>query len=246
MQFINLNKAIEFKENIQDLLLISIDDKLDTIEDKEGIRITGKVTIGGNTLTIKGEESFSDNIDIDIFLSYEEIEERANLKVMVNDFNYKIENNKLHLDITLSIEGLKEIIQTFLSQEDNEFVDEEEIIEEDIEEKEVEEDRQKVIEEQDQEIKEDSIEGIKTEEIIEEVNETQKVEEEIIEKKSLLKSVFSNKRIKEEVSWRLHCVKNEKNYEEIAQRYNIDLNKLISINKNEKIEEGKLIFLPLE
>ena len=72
------------------------------------------------------------------------------------------------------------------------------------------------------------------------------VEESNNEKKSLLKSVFSNKRIKEEISWRLHCVKNEKTYEEIANKYDVNLEKLMAINKNEKLEEGKLIFLPLE
>ena len=65
-------------------------------------------------------------------------------------------------------------------------------------------------------------------------------------KKSLLKSVFSNRKISEEISWRLHCVKDEKSYEEIAGKYNLNLNKLISINNNENLEEGKLIFLPLD
>ena len=127
MQYINLNKSIELENKIQDLLLISIDEKLDTIDDKEGVRITGKIAIGGNAKTLEGDKVFSDAIDLDIFLSYEEIEERNALKVAVSDFNYKIENNKLDLDITLSIDGLKEIIQTFPSKEDNELVLEEKV-----------------------------------------------------------------------------------------------------------------------
>ena len=35
-------------------------------------------------------------------------------------------------------------------------------------------------------------------------------------------------------------------YKEIADKYNVEENKLISLNGNEKIEEGKLIFIPLE
>ena len=47
-------------------------------------------------------------------------------------------------------------------------------------------------------------------------------------KTSLLKSVFSNKRIKEEVSWKLHCVKGEKTYEEIGEKYIADNEFLLS------------------
>ena len=67
-----------------------------------------------------------------------------------------------------------------------------------------------------------------------------------VTKTSLLKAVFSNKRVKEEVSWKLHCVKGETSYEQIAAKYNVNLSKLISINKNEELSEGKLIFLPLD
>ena len=75
------------------------------------------------------------------------------------------------------------------------------------------------------------------------------IDEEIQEdepKKSLLKSVFSSKKIKEEVSWVLHCVKSDDTYEKISEKYKVNLNKLKSINNNEVLNEGKLIFLPLE
>lgn len=242
MQYINLNKSIVLENKIQDLLIINIDEKLDTIEDKEGIRISGKVTIGGSARTLGGEETFSDLIDLDVFLAYEEIEERADLKIKVNDFNYIIDNDKLHLDISVSIDGLKEIDQTFLAKEDNgpfleeEIEDEEKIVYVD-EEIKLEEKEERVSIEVEEEIEESVNEEVQEEEI--------KVEE-VVAKKSLLKSVFSNKRIKEEVSWKLHCVKGEKSYEEIAEKYNVDLKNLILINKNEEICEGKLIFLPLE
>jgi len=273
MQYINLNKTLQLDAKILDLLLISIDDHVDTIDNNEGVRISGKISIGGSAKTLEGNKEFSDNIDLDIFLTYEEIVERNTLNISVNDFNYKIEDNKLYLDISLKIDGLKEIETTFLTEEDNQIITEEEI---DDEEKKVYIDEEiivgdarseEIIDKIERSEKEDIVNEIERDErlineepveeiilenkLIEEVNEECYgkeivVEKEEIVKKSLIKSVFSNKRIKEEISWRLHCVKNETSYEQIANKYGINLNKLISINKNEKLSEGKLIFLPLD
>ncbi len=71
-----------------------------------------------------------------------------------------------------------------------------------------------------------------------------KVEEDA--KTSLITQVFGNKRIKEEVSWKLHVVRNEKTLEEIVNKYQVDLEKLKKLNKIVDIEEGKLIFLPID
>lgn len=229
MQCFNLTKEIEFEYKIEDLLLFSIDDELDIIDDKDGIKITGEIIIGGNAKTSDGNKEFSDSLHVDIYLDYDSIEERNSLGVSVNDFNYVIKDNTLNINIALKIEGLKEIETTFLSQEDTEFFEEE------IEEERVYE-SEEVIEESEVEV-EENIDKTFIEEIVDLQNES---------KKSLLKSVFSNKRIKEEVSWKLHCVKEETSYEQIAQKYNVDLKKLVLLNKNEKIEEGKLIFLPIE
>ena len=309
MQYINLNKCLEMENKILDLLLISIDDQIDTIEDRDGAKISGKISIGGKAKTLEGDKEFNDSIDIDIFLTYDEIVDRNSLNISINDFNYKLEDSKLLLDISLKIEGLKEIETTFLAEENLESIPKEEINYE-IEEKE--DDEKKVYIEGDIDIsdKEKNVENI--DKIVETIEELKMVEnlvnrnevidpeenheknieiivgekedfeqeleefelEEVIEeeepesiedysheaffneeidieqpkslKKSLLKSVFSNRKISEEISWRLHCVKDEKSYEEIAGKYNLNLNKLISINNNENLEEGKLIFLPLD
>lgn len=299
MQYINLNKTLELESKINDLLLISIDDQIDTAEDKDGIRVTGKITIGGTAKTLEGNEDFNDYIDIDIYLTYDEILERNSLNVSVNDFNYKIEDNKLYLDISLKIDGLKEIETTFLSKEADQILSQEEIDDEEkkvyideeinmISKDENEEDNRdcnvveemKINEVNDEEVNNKDNEIVinqnrelektsELEEFFEEKIDSNKGNEEIIitkenkiefddklegdnvieekkSKKSLLKSVFSNKRIKEEVSWRLHCVKDETTYEQIANKYDINLNKLIELNKNEKLCEGKLIFLPLD
>lgn len=366
MQNINLNKDLDLGCDIDDLLLISIDDQIDTINDKDGIKVEGKINISGRVKSNNIEKDFFDTLDLDIFFAYDEILDRGNLNVSVSDFNYKIENKKLNLDISIKIDGLKEIENTFLSEETNEFVLEKTIVDEEkrvyidenieinkdeeiervlvekaieigescenlesttIEKQEVDErnidqeeknkidiedniekeeniedsvineeiennksdsEKEIIIEESinenriisNKDNKENNIEdnknitsdaeiildkidvveenrNVSVEEIINEEIDYMIEEEiisdnsdlqnkEVVEKKSLLKSIFSSKRIKEEVSWKLHCVKGETNYEEIAAKYNVNLDSLIAINKNEKLVNGKLIFLPLE
>lgn len=219
MQQINLTKTINFEGDIKDLLLISIDDQIDKICDKEGVKVIGKILVGGKVM-LEEEQEFEDTVNIDMFLVNEEILDMGCLNVTVSDFNYKIEQNKLILDISLKLEGLKEIETSFLSLEDTE----------DVQEKIEEEDRTYV-------------------DLNEEIIAEETTDEEIQDdepKKSLLKSVFSSKKIKEEVSWVLHCVKSDDTYEKISEKYKVNLNKLKSINNNEVLNEGKLIFLPLE
>ena len=229
MQYINLNKTLSFESQIEDLLLISIDDQIDTVYDKDGVKIAGDILISGKTRTIEDEKEFCDKVELDIFLTDDEIDNRNELKVNVNDFTYNIEDNKLVLNISLKIEGLKEIETTFLTEENNETFEQEEI-------NEIEEEN--VYIDIDINVNEDR-------EKEENLEESVDLKEEP-EKRSLLKTVFSSKRINEEVSWKLHCVKEEKSYEEIANKYNINIDKLKNINKNESIEEGKLIFIPLD
>ena len=217
MQQINLTKTINFEGDIKDLLLISIDDQIDKISDKDGVKVIGKILVGGKVM-LEDEQEFDDEVNIDMFLVNEEILDVESLNVTVNDFNYKIDQSRLILDISLKLEGLKEIETSFLAIEDTQDVQEE--IEE----------RNYI----------DLNEEIMMKDIVEE--EVQKEEP----KKSLLKSVFSSKKVKEEVSWVLHCVKGDDTYEKISEKYKVNLNKLKSINNNEVLKEGKLIFLPLE
>ena len=241
MQFINLNKVVEMESDILDLLLISIDDQIECIDEDDGVKVSGNIAVGGKVKINNEEKNFSDNIELNMFLTMDEISERSSLNVSVNDFSYTIENNKLYLNISLKIEGLKEIETSFLSQEDME----------DISEEEVEKEEKKVYIDIDVNVSDrgasDFIEELNDEVLIEDISkiEDEKFVEKEINKKSLLSYIFSNKKIKEEISWKLHCVKKESTYKEIADKYGVDEKKLISLNDNEKIEEGKLIFIPL-
>lgn len=264
MQYINLNKTIDLEKNIVDLLLINIDDQINIIDDKDGIKISGTILIGCKVKTIEGDEEINDNISLDLFLMHEEVVERNLLNVSVTDFTYEIKEEKLLLNISLKIDGLKEIDTSFLAKEDSESFQEE--IEDD---EKFEDIKTKVKENSDhnqnegnkdkyievdidindrdkyEENKEDH-KPIEKTNLLEEMQMFDDSKSAKIEKKSLLKSVFLSRKINEEVSWKLHCVKAGETYENIAKKYNINLNNLILLNNEEKLEEGKLIFLPLD
>ena len=65
-------------------------------------------------------------------------------------------------------------------------------------------------------------------------------------KYSLISQIFKNRTIKKETSYKLHVVKTQSNYEEIASLYNIDVECLKNANNDEEIYIGKLIFIPNE
>ena len=46
----------------------------------------------------------------------DDIEERKKLEVEINDFSYTISENKINLNISLKITGLKEVDMTFLTE----------------------------------------------------------------------------------------------------------------------------------
>ncbi len=218
MQNINLTKSIKFDDKVDELLVISIDDEIEKINDKDGYRLEGNVIVAGNVKILENEVQFNEKIAIDVFLGLNEINNIDELKIIVKDFTYDIKECDLCINISLDILGLRDINESFLPEEDDEDI--EEII-----------DYTERLE----------LPDIKEEKIIENIH----VDE---NKKSnnLLDSVFSKRKFLSEVSWRLHCVRGETTYEEIANIYKVDVEKMKKLNNNEDIMDGKLVFLPLK
>lgn len=264
MRIINLDKKIIINGNVEDLLMINIDDDINYIEEIEGIKTIGTIDVTGSVKTAEGVEEFEECFNVDFFSEYSYIEDRNKLEMIVDDFEYTIKDNILELRIKLKILGLKEVDKSFPAEEDSKLTKQKEMVEKikkEISEPEIEigeledndlfnydddldiqvfdlrEDFEEEQEEEQEEVKEPKVEKTL-------IRRIDKVEE--VAKTSLITQVFGNKRIKEEVSWKLHVVRNEKTLEEIANKYQIDLEKLKKMNKIVDIEEGKLIFLPID
>lgn len=228
MQKINYKENILLDSQIEELLMINIDERLNQGTDNDCIKINGEIKISGEVKTKDGNKSFNHPISVDILLSKDQLD-NDKISINIDDFNYKINNQTIEIDLFMKIYGLKEIQAYFPAQEDKENIEIEENTTIDIIEEET---RESIIEESP--TNEES-EKITYEENNEKMNK---------QNYSLLSQVFKNKNIKKESTYLLHVVKNETSYQEIASLYNIEINKLRSANNDEEIYKDKLIFIP--
>lgn len=237
MQKINYNEKILLEDNIKELLLINIDDKLSKTEDNNIIKIIGEITISGEANCDHGILNFNHPLDVDITISKEQLESN-DVNVTLDDFEYTIKGKHINIDLIMKIEGLKEIEAYFPSQEnqENSKIDERE-----------ENDTPKQIVDINEEATEPKPMSIETTDtlIIEEtLSKEIMIENTFKEPKSLLKQIFRSQDIKKESTYLFHSIKKETTYQEIASLYGVNLEKLKKINNDEEIYIGKLILIP--
>ena len=218
MQKINYKESIFLEDDILELLMINIDERLEQSNESDCIKMCGEIRVSGEVKTSNGNQSFAHPINVDILLSKEQLE-LDEVSLNVDDFNYQINKQTINIDLFMKINGLKEIEAYFPSQEDKEDVQIEEL----------------PIERDEYPIQEEIIEVHQEDDTIE-LTETKHY--------SLLSQIFKRKTLKTEPTYLLHVVKNETSYEEIASIYGIDINKIKSANKDEQIYKDKLVFIP--
>ena len=235
MQKINYNEKIVLKENIKELRLINIDEKLSKTDDKDSIKFIGEIAISGQANCENGLLDFNHPVGVDISLDKSQIE-TTDINVSLDDFNYAIIDNYIDIQLIMKIDGLKEIEAYFPSQENKE---------------DIEIDKERLITEETPTINieneniETDIPNIENDPQIEElIIETNEISNEDNSSKSLLKQIFRNKDIKKEPSYLFHSIKKETTYQEIASIYGVDIAKLKKINNDEEIYIGKLILIP--
>ena len=120
-KIISFKKEITFNNSIEEIVSISVDDKLEL----DNLKIKGNFVIEGEYLTISRNESFHFDIP---YLGYLEDEYDTNgSTIKVDDFYYEIvEPNKLALSIDILVDDLK--VKKLINEE---------VVEEDIREAEI-------------------------------------------------------------------------------------------------------------
>ena len=97
MQKISYKETISLSNQINELLLINIDEKLSQTKESDNIKVSGQINISGEVLCLEGKETFAHPLEVDILLSKEQlINEEAIIKV--DDFEYKLIDNKIEID----------------------------------------------------------------------------------------------------------------------------------------------------
>lgn len=120
-KIISFKKEITFNNSIEEIVSISVDDKLEL----DNLKIKGNFVIEGEYLTVSRNESFHFDIP---YLGYLEDEYDTNgSTIKVDDFYYEIvEPNKLALSIDILVDDLK--VKKLINEE---------VVEEDIREAEI-------------------------------------------------------------------------------------------------------------
>ena len=227
MNKINYKESIDLLSPIKELLIINIDENFTTTNKTDFVNVKGEIRISGEVEIENERKSFIHPIDVDISLSKEKLS-NDNVNLLIDDFTYNINNNFIDIDLFLKIEGLKEMEESFPSQDDREVV---QVSENNIED----ENEPEVIDEQLS--------------FSEDVDLTSNESEDFFDRENdqpipLLSQIFKNRNIKKESVYLIHVVKYETTYQEIASLYNLDENLIKEANIGKKIEKGKLIFIP--
>lgn len=224
MQRIVLKKEIKTKYPIEGISLVNLEDEIEYKSSNDGMYATGVIKISGEYYKGVRNTRFIDEIDVDIFAPFEDLLSRSELRVSIIDFDYKIQDDLISFAVMVDIEGLKEVKKSFPTSD-------------------IEEEKEEIIETLDNNINEEVnlVEDRAGNDNSDFVSEEIKEEVEVIEKVENKKS--SNKD-ETKVCWSFYVVMNNDTYESIANDLNIDLNKLKNLNKNKKLSEGMLIYLP--
>lgn len=131
-KLITIEKKLDFPSMIGEITSIALDDDLKTISDCE---VTGEFKVSGTyklTEASRLEENFSYTIPVDIILNEKLVEET--IKVTIDDFTYKIENDyEMICQIKVLIEGLEKI-----EEEKEEIIESVRECDSEVEEKEIE------------------------------------------------------------------------------------------------------------
>lgn len=249
MQKINYNEIIVLEEKITELLVINIDDKLNQSKDSDSIKVSGEIAISGEAKCLSGNKNFFHPINVELLVGKEQlVTEEVNLSI--DDFSYKLIDNKIDIDLIIKIDGLREIEPYFLPQEDQEITQIEEETKEEVQ-IDVQEDTD-LIEQEERKISLENKEvaNVIEEEIIEVPKETIEpintgfTNSEKEKNYSLLSQIFKKGSLKKETCFLYHVVKNETTYKEIATLYSVDELDLVKLNNDEEIYKGKLVLIP--
>jgi hypothetical protein len=121
MQSLILEKTVTFRDKVDELIQVSIDDNINYSSKDDGILLNGKIYLNGE-VKVKGElDEFLDTLEVDIFAPYDEIVDKRAFTFRVDDFEYKTFDNKIIFYLKVIIDGWSDMKSTFPTKDaDNE------------------------------------------------------------------------------------------------------------------------------
>lgn len=221
MERLLFQKTIDLNHQLQELLAVGVKENLNYTLDKEGKRAVGTLNIEGDYLFNNQKQHFEDVIEIDILAPYERLNNHEDFHVEIHDYDYHIVSGNLSLDIHVNAHGVSKKEDRHILVDDEEALYEEimDILP-----------RQELVEAIEQVLNEKvevlDVEGKKDDDI--EIKKP-KIEEEFLE------DIY--------VNYPFYIAKNQDTYESIALQYDINVDELREMNKNQTLEQACIIRL---
>ena len=121
MNKINYKESINIDSLIKELILINVDENISLVKEEDFVNFTGEIRISGEVETDKEKKEFNHPLTLDISLSKEQLINDSP-SISIDDFKYVINENLIDIELSLKIEGLKEIENEFPAPESEEIV----------------------------------------------------------------------------------------------------------------------------
>ncbi len=125
MKEMTIEKIIDLHrefDTIQDCTCLC---KLTYLAEETGIRATGGIQVKGNALHNNMNHEFLEEIELDILAPYDKLDGANAFRVDLNDYDYKLNRNKMELVLMFALTGLREDeIEPNIDEEFDRFEDE--------------------------------------------------------------------------------------------------------------------------
>ena len=221
MQRIVLKKEIKAKYPIEGISLVNLEDEIDYKSSKDGIYASGVIKLSGEYYKGIRNTRFNDEIDVDIFASFDDLVSRNELRINIIDFDYTINDDVIMFSVIVDILGLKEVKKSFPTSDLQEEIQ--------VEDRAGNDNSDLVLEENKDDEKLDDV-----------------IKQEVIPCVEIKNIKEENKNIKQnsKVCWSFYVVLEGDSYESISHELKINVDKLKLLNKNKDLSVGTLLVLP--
>lgn len=236
---IPFKKEVVFKDNINEVTSISLEETLSISEDilKGNFLITGEYLISDNSKSV-----LPFNLDLPLAVALDEEYDTTSAICDIDDFYYEIINNqKLSISIDICVDRLKkkELVD-MNKQVDNINDDENKKILDKIEDPEIREG----LENLERCIDLEDIEYETKDEKKEKIEIRKDIMQNSFESDKEIKTLFSDIQKEEYISYTIYIVRENDNIDEIATKYNVDIEELKEYNDLSELKIGDKIIIP--
>lgn len=220
MQKIYYEKLINLNHSLKDLVSLAVDDTINYKIENDGVRAIGNLFIKGR---YNDQEDFKEVIDLDVKATYENMIDQRDFAIKVDDFDYKIQDGNVLVNVVVAVHGVKEGEDKYIK--DTSLQDAYYEIEA----------LQRDIQEQQEETR------------VEEPVEVQEpvLQEEVYPDHSKVETDDHDEEDEEDVgTYYLYVVNSGDTYDSIASKYKVPVNVIKDYNDNEDLASGKVIIIP--